>query len=239
MKISKKGATAIANIAIAVMLVVLVYVTNIDNFAVMVTREVDKPYYRGNTEKKQVSLMINVYWGGEYIEDMLKIFDKYDFKTTFFLGGCWVAKNYELVKSISEKGHEIGNHGYFHKDHKKLNYQINYDEIAMTNKLIKNYLNTDVKLFAPPSGSFSDTTMQAVKDLDMTAVMWSKDTIDWRDKDSNIVFSRATKNIQNGDLILSHPTKHTLEALDGILKFYKDNGYKCVTVSENIGNKSV
>jgi len=62
--------------------------------------------------------------------------------------------------------------------------------------------------------------------------MWSKDTIDWRDKDANLVFSRATKNIEGGDLILMHPTEHTLKALPLILEYYSINGYTATTVSE-------
>ena len=64
--------------------------------------------------------------------------------------------------------------------------------------------------------------------------MWSKDTIDWRDKDENKVFSRATQNLSNGDLILMHPKAHTLNALGKILDFYKQAGFEIVPVSENI-----
>ena len=64
--------------------------------------------------------------------------------------------------------------------------------------------------------------------------MWSKDTIDWRDKDESLVFSRATKNLKGGDLILMHPTEHTKNALKKILDYYKENGFSAVTVSEHI-----
>ena len=64
--------------------------------------------------------------------------------------------------------------------------------------------------------------------------MWSKDTIDWRDKDADLVFKRATKDIKGGDFILMHPTAHTLEALPRILDYYKELGIKSVTVTENI-----
>jgi peptidoglycan/xylan/chitin deacetylase (PgdA/CDA1 family) len=65
--------------------------------------------------------------------------------------------------------------------------------------------------------------------------MWSKDTIDWRDKSSKIVYNRATKNIIGGDLVLMHPKKHTLEALPNILEYYKEQKLLAVTVSECIG----
>ena len=36
--------------------------------------------YRGNTDKPEVSLMFNVYWGTEYIDGILKTLDKYGVK---------------------------------------------------------------------------------------------------------------------------------------------------------------
>lgn len=226
--------TIVTNLVIVCMLGILFYVTNIDNISAPISNNIKQPIYRGNSSNKQVSFMINVYWGTEYIEDIMKVFDKYNCKTTFFVGGSWVEKNVNLLKLIDSKGHEIANHGYLHKDHKKLDYKCNYDEINLTNKLVKNIIGKDIRLFAPPSGSFSDTTLKVAEELNLNTIMWSKDTIDWRDKDSNITYKRATKNLQNGDLILAHPTKHTLEALDKILAFYKENGFKVVTVSENI-----
>ncbi|MEG1609510.1 MAG: polysaccharide deacetylase, partial [Clostridia bacterium] len=89
-------------------------------------------------------------------------------------------------------------------------------------------------LFAPPSGSFDKTTLSVAEELDMRVIMWSKDTVDWRDKDENIVFKRATNKVGGGDLILMHPTAHTLKALPKILEFYKDNGLRQVIVSENL-----
>ena len=41
-------------------------------------------------------------------------------------------------------------------------------------------------------------------------ILWSIDTIDWRDKSEKIVYKRATKNISGGDLVLMHPKEHTL-----------------------------
>ena len=64
--------------------------------------------------------------------------------------------------------------------------------------------------------------------------MWSKDTIDWRDKDENTILSRATKNLSNGDLILMHPKEHTLNVLPKIIDFILENGYNIVTVGKNI-----
>ena len=92
-----------------------------------------------------------------------------------------------------------------------------------------------MNLFAPPSGSFNSTTLKVANDLNYKTIMWSKDTIDWRDKNEGLVYSRATKNLQNGDLILMHPTEHTAAALGKIIEYVLKSGFRIVTVGENIG----
>lgn len=190
--------------------------------------------YRGNAEKNNVSLMINVYWGTEFIEPMLEVLKNEEVKTTFFVGGTWANSNTEILQKIVEDGHEIANHGYYHKDHKYLSDERNQEEIYITHKLIKELVNVEMNLFAPPSGSYNTKTLEIANNLGYKTIMWTKDTIDWRDKDSSLAFSRATKNPKNGDLILMHPTAHTLKALPEIIKFYKEKGFNLTTVSETI-----
>jgi peptidoglycan/xylan/chitin deacetylase (PgdA/CDA1 family) len=179
--------------------------------------------------------MFNVYEGGEIVEDILDILKNYDAKATFFIGGCWADDNEDLLIKILEQGHEIGSHGYFHKDHSKLSEEENRQEMTLLHTLVKRVTGYEIKLFAPPSGSFSIATLKIAENLGYKTIMWSKDTIDWRDKSSKIVYNRATKNIIGGDLVLMHPKKHTLEALPNILEYYKEQKLLAVTVSECIG----
>lgn len=191
--------------------------------------------YRGNVNEKNVSIMFNVYENAETVEKIVDTLDEYKVRATFFLGGCWADDNEKTLNKIVSSGHEIANHGYFHKDHKKLDYEGNKQEIALTEKMVYALCGAKTNLFAPPSGSFSDLTLSAAADLGYKVVMWSSDTIDWRDNDEEKIFSRATKNLSNGELVLMHPKEHTLKVLPKILAYYLDNGYNVVSVSENIG----
>ena len=195
--------------------------------------------YSGDTSQNKVCFMVNVYWGTEYINDMLDVFDLYNVKTTFFVGGSWFAKNIEMAQEIYKRGHEIGNHGYTHKDHDKISYQQNYDEIHKTHLLVAANLGVEMNLFAPPSGAFNDTTIEVASSLNYKTIMWTHDTIDWRDKNTDLITKRATKNLSNGDLILMHPTKNTLEALSAILAYAENNGFEPTTVSQVINNVKI
>ncbi len=190
--------------------------------------------YNGNRDKKNVSLMFNVYENTEIVNSIIDTLNIYGAKCTFFVGGCWADDNEQTLKRIVGEGHEIANHGYFHKDHKKLNYEQNKTEIVNTSTIVKAFCDTDVTLFAPPSGSFSEITLETCYDLDLKLVMWSKDTIDWRDKDEQLVYKRATNDLSNGDFVLMHPKEHTLKALPNILDYCDKAGFSVVTVSENI-----
>ena len=192
--------------------------------------------YNGNRNKANVSVMFNVYENTEIVNSIIDTLNEYDAKATFFVGGCWADDNETTLKRIVQEGHELANHGYFHKDHKKLNYENNRQEIENTGIIVKALSGVKMTLFAPPSGSYSETTLEVAYDLGYKVIMWSKDTIDWRDKNSSIVFDRATKNLTNGDLILMHPKEHTLQALPRILEFISNSGYKTVCVSENIAD---
>jgi len=195
------------------------------------------PIYNGNRDEPEVALMFNVYEGTDVVNKILDILKKYNAKATFFVGGCWADDNGETLIRILSDGHEIGSHGYFHKDMKKLTEEQNEIEIVNTEKLVLALTGYKMTLFAPPSGSFSNKTLKVAEKLGYKTIMWSKDTVDWRDKSVETVYNRATKNIQNGDFVLMHPKAHTAEALAEILTYYGEKGIRAVTVSECIGMK--
>lgn len=193
-----------------------------------------KAIYRGNEDNKNATLCINVYWGTEYLSDMLDVLKKHEVHTTFFVGGMWATENNDLLVRMYEEGHEIANHGYYHKDHKLIDYNRNVQEIDYTHKVVKSIIGYDMDMFMPPSGSYGSQTLEAAENLGYTTIMWSKDTIDWRDQDVNLIYKRATKNMQNGDIVLMHPTECTAKALEDIVVAYKNAGFSIVPISQNI-----
>lgn len=191
-------------------------------------------YRSAVNEPSGVSLMFNVYWGTEEVYRILDILQTYKAKCTFFIGGCWADDNVECLREIFARGHEIGNHGYFHKDHDKLSLVQNQKEISDCNRFIELAIGTAPTLFAPPSGAYGNNTLTACKALQMKTILWSRDTIDWRDKDSKIIYTRATKNIQSGEFVLMHPMQATADALTDILAYYQSQNLAVVTVGENL-----
>ena len=193
--------------------------------------------YRNAETGDGVSLMFNVYWGTDEVYRILDILEKRSAKATFFIGGSWADDNIDCIKTIVEKGHELGNHGYFHKDHDKLDYLQNKKEIESCNQFLAISVGVTPTLFAPPSGAYNSNTLSVVSELSMKTVLWSKDTIDWRDKNASIIYKRATNNIKKGDFILMHPMMATADALEDILIYYEKQNLPVITVSENLKEK--
>ena len=190
--------------------------------------------YAGNTKSNKISLMINVYWGTEYIEPILSILEEKHAKCTFFVGGVWVKEYPDVLQKIYQNGHEIASHGYSHKEHEKLSYEQNLLEIQKCHNIVKQTIGIDMNLFAPPGGSYNSDTVKCAENLGYKTIMWTRDTIDWRDQDTNLIYNRAIKNMSSGDLILMHPKEKTVEALPQIIDYAISMGFSVTTVSDTI-----
>ncbi len=203
--------------------------------AAAVIYESENLYYGGKEEHSQVGLTFNVYEATNNVLKILDILDEYEAKATFFIGGSWADDNVDCVREIFNRGHELASHGYFHKDHSKMTHDANLEEIRPSIKLLEMICGRKVTLFAPPSGAFGNGTLTACEALELKVIMWSRDTIDWRDKDVNTVVKRATENLKAGEFILMHPKDWTVEALPEILKYIRNGGLKTATISECLG----
>jgi peptidoglycan/xylan/chitin deacetylase (PgdA/CDA1 family) len=223
----------VSNIIIIVMIFALYVACVPTNFT-----DAFKPIYRVDTQENSVAIMVNVYQGTEYVEEMMEILNRYDATCTFFIGGIWASKNPETLKRMAEVA-ELGNHGYLHRDHAKLNEKQNREEILLCEKQVEEATGVKTQLFAPPSGSIGETMLMVCEKLDYKVIMWSKDTIDWRDKDYQLILNRATKDVKGGDMILMHPTEQTVKALPLILDRYKNKNLKPVTVSQLLYGEKV
>ena len=222
------------NIFLAVVLVAVGTVCFFPFGAMTAGKLSDQVYYNGNKDSNYISIMFNVYGGTEYISEILDTLDEYNVHATFFVGGSWADDHAEILTQIKDRGNELGNHGYFHKNQDTLSLEKNKEEIGICGELVERLTGVKMNLFAPPSGAYAEQTVEAAENLGYKVIMWSKDTIDWRDHDQTVIYRRATNGVGGGDLVLAHPTKETAAALPSILAYYRDQGLEQVPVSVNI-----
>lgn len=192
------------------------------------------PIYRGNPQKPMAALMINVAWGNEYLLPMLDTLDEEGVKATFFLDGSWLSKNADLAKEIQRRGHEIENHAYSHPNMSQLSRDRATVEITKTKQLLKDTLGVDNKWFAPPSGDFNQRTVEIAAEQGLSTVLWTVDTVDWRNPEPSSVVAKINKQAGAGSLILMHPTASSKQSLKGIIQVLKQKGLKLGTVAETL-----
>ncbi|MBS4189280.1 polysaccharide deacetylase family protein [Bacillus sp. FJAT-49705] len=195
------------------------------------------PIYKGHPEKQMVSFLINVAWGNEYLTDMLATLKKHNVSASFFLEGRWAQNNPELARMIEAAGHEIGNHSFTHPNMEIISSSKTREEIQKTNEVIKAITEKPIKWFAPPSGSYRNETVQIAAEENLGTVMWTVDTVDWRKPTPEQLLNRVMSKVDNGSMILMHPTDPTAKSLDQLILLLKQRNLQIGTVSELLSSE--
>lgn len=191
------------------------------------------PVYNVSTEEKKVAISFDAAWGEEKTDEILKILEDHNVKTTFFLVGYWVDKYPDRVKQIYDAGHEIGNHSNTHPHMSELSSaQISQELSALSDK-VEAITGTRPTLFRPPYGDYDDqVVLQARKD-GYEVIQWNVDSLDWKNLGVDPMIKQVTKEINPGDIILFHNnSQYITQALPTILDYIQSQGYEIVPVSE-------
>ncbi|MDU4697185.1 MAG: polysaccharide deacetylase family protein [Paenibacillus sp.] len=193
-----------------------------------------QPIYRGNPNKPMAALMINVAWGNEYLVPMLDTLDKAKVKATFFLDGSWLKKNVEMAAEIKRRGHQIENHAYSHPNMSQLEVTRARLEISKTKDLLKEKLGVENRWFAPPSGDYNMQTVKLAAEQGLKTVLWTVDTVDWKNPPASSIVSKIGSKVGPGSLILMHPTPSSRDALEGMIQAIQANGLQLGTVEQTL-----
>lgn len=191
-----------------------------------------QPIYQGSGKDKEVSLTINVFWGEEHIPQMLQVLKENNVKATFFLGGTWVKRFPDLASSIAKEGHVIASHGWSHPHPDRLSKAENFKDIMKAEEIIVQSTGIKPRYYAPPYGERGPAVLQAADEAGYTTILWSVDTIDWQRPSPEVIVQRVIGKVQNGTIVLMHPTAPTVKALPEIIKTLKNNGYSIITIQE-------
>lgn len=152
---------------------------------------------------------------------------------TFYMVGALIYSHPETAKNVFIQGHEIGNHTWNHPNLTRISLEQAKQEVNSTSNIIKHITGQNPTNLRPPYGAINQTLLQ---ELDLPVVNWSVDTLDWRDRDPELVAKRAVAGARNGSIILMHDLHSTsVDAVPLILDTLLAQGYKFVTVSHILG----
>ena len=168
---------------------------------------------------------------GPYTAHLLDILDQYGAKATFFLIGSKVSGQASVVRSIQARGHQLGNHSWSHPELPKLSVDQIAGEIDRTNEAIRQATGVKPSILRPPYGAVNGAVLEQLRLRNMSSILWSVDTRDWADRNSQIVCSRAVAGARPGAVILMHDIHQTsVNAVPCILSSLKQQGYSFVTI---------
>jgi polysaccharide deacetylase family protein (PEP-CTERM system associated) len=96
------------------------------------------------------------------VDPLLDLLGKHNTKATFFTLG-WIGEKYpELIKQITDAGHEMASHGYSHEKVYDLSPQAFREEISKTKKILEDISGTEVAAFRAPFFSVTNKSLWAL-----------------------------------------------------------------------------
>lgn len=182
-----------------------------------------------NQASKYIALTFDDGPSGRFTLRLLEGLEQRDARATFFLCGYRLEQYPQLAEKILAGGHEIGLHGYSHRDMTGLSRRDIARELDDTAAL----LPCHVRFIRPPGGRCSDALSQVARVRGYAIGLWSLDPRDWAAQDTAAVGRSILDRIQDGDVILMHDMSDisVTAALDTVSRL-QERGYTFVTLSE-------
>lgn len=113
------------------------------------------------------------------------------------------------------------------KKEKKLSRDMKKDSVDKSLEVIIGEPST---VFRPPYGATDDTIEKIVGE---PSVLWTIDTLDWKNHDPQAVLSAVESDLHPNAIILLHDIhSSTVEGVKLVLEYLQSEGYTSVTVSE-------
>ena len=197
-------------------------------------------FWKSREPTKKIALTFDDGPHPRYTERILNILEEYGVKATFFVIGVNIQNYPEPLKLISAAGHEIANHSFSHDNSNDLDSSTAISEMKRCEEIIYKTVGVKPTLFRPPRGANNADVESAARQMGYSVVLWSVDTLDWRNTPSDDIVKKVTECVHGGDIILMHDytsgKNTTCDALSIMIPRLLEAGYEFVTVSELIQN---
>lgn len=181
-------------------------------------------------EAKYVALTFDDGPSGKYTRQQLDgLYDR-GVQATFLLCGYRMRDYPDLTRRIYDEGHEIGYHGFTHKNMKTMSRREIARELTDSQALLPEGCRP--VFLRPPGGCCSDAVRQVAEARNLAILNWSVDPRDWATHDTAAVERSVLKNIKDGDIVLLHDmSASSVQAALDIIDVLLEQEYEIVTVS--------
>jgi peptidoglycan/xylan/chitin deacetylase (PgdA/CDA1 family) len=147
--------------------------------------------------------------------------DRYGARAVFFLVGRRIAEAPELLREALERGHLLGNHSFQHANGRQPRFRAYLHDLGECQQAIRDCCGYETRLFRPPRGILSPTTIFAPWLAGLRTMTWSVDVQDWRchePREASDLGKRLGETVRGGDIVLLHDDNRcVLDLLDRFL----------------------
>ncbi|WP_198439715.1 polysaccharide deacetylase family protein [Pareuzebyella sediminis] len=165
---------------------------------------------------------------------ILKLLEAYNAKATFFCIGRQVEKHVDVLHTILDNGHTLGNHTYSHARSfgffgpKKVS-----SELMETTELVEKITGKRMRLYRPAFGVTNPAIEGVVSRLQLKSIGWSVRSLDTTSRSKKKILNRIIGTVSKGDIILLHDTSDkTVAVLEQLLLFLERQNLRSVTVDQ-------
>lgn len=163
----------------------------------------------------------------EHTPALLDLLKAHDARASFFVVGDRAQEHADLVARIVAEGHSVGNHSMTHPRMPSLSPRAQIDEIARADAVLARFNVRAKHPFRPPNGRSTVTTLLHGLWRGQPTVLWSIDSLDYRQSASEIVAHLSQDIPVPGDIVLFHDDAGTArEALRQLLPAWRDAGLR-------------
>jgi peptidoglycan/xylan/chitin deacetylase (PgdA/CDA1 family) len=171
---------------------------------------------------------------------LLDVLRRHRARATFNVLGDRIAGRESLLRRAVSDGHEIGVHGWIHRDHRD-GVADAAAGVARTAELVLAVCDVRPRLFRPPFGLTSRRLELAVARHGVTTVLWDVDPHDFEEPGADAIVDRMLATVRPGSIVLLHDDRPALsptaEAVDVLIPALRRRGLRVVTASAMIGRE--
>jgi peptidoglycan-N-acetylglucosamine deacetylase len=191
------------------------------------------------TKERKVSLTFDDGPNPDATPRILDALGKADVKATFFVLGAHAERWPDLVHRIVSEGHQVGNHGYFHRKlHLRSPFYVKRD-LVLGKRAIERAGGETPRFFRAPHGFRSPWVTAIAKSLGERTIGWSLGVWDSDKPGVRAIVDRTIEGARDGSIILLHDgdgynangdRTQTAAAVPGIVAGLRDRGFELVTL---------
>lgn len=168
---------------------------------------------------------------------ILDLLDSAGIRATFFLTGEAVHAHPGIVREILSRGHEIGEHGYYHYHPWKTGPAATFEDLVKSAGEIGAFGGAWQRLFRPPYGKLNLAGLLYTVLTHREKVFWTIDPADYRAETPEQIIRFLKVRVKPGSVILLHDSRRngrdplvTVRALKEVLAFVAGQGFRVVPV---------